>query len=97
MTPIARAILATLRADGPALVCTLAARLDAPVRLLEAFLYALKAHGLVTCAFEGSPPVLTWRAAPADPLLLVHADNFSELDTHTDNFPNPPHDEGATP
>jgi hypothetical protein len=86
VTPTGRAILAALHADGPTLVCTLAARLDAPVKILEAFLYALKAHGLVTCAFEGSPPVLTWRESPACSVPGAHAPAIS----------NPQH-EGAAP
>lgn len=89
MTSTGLAILATLRADGPALVCDLADRLDAPVGLLEAFLHALRAQGHVTCAFEGSPPVLTWRAAVSDAELHAHAQNTAAS--------NPQHTEGATP
>lgn len=56
-----RDALAALCAAGPSLACDLAARLGWPVRFVEGVLYRLRAAGLATSGWEGSPPVLTWR------------------------------------
>jgi hypothetical protein len=73
MTPTARALLALLRADGPAPVCALAERLGQPVGLLEAFLGAFQTMGLVASGFEGASGILIWRARPTCSIPGAHA------------------------